>query len=107
MVAVAVVAVATVPVAVVTVEITRAIAVTAREKPEEIAVLLAGDDNRNGRLTVEKTAIAIIMSSTLTELALIGAQKPKVFHFEEQYVNLPQVAGQAGIGAFYEQAREA
>jgi hypothetical protein len=88
-VAVATVPVATVAVAVVTVEITRVIAVTVREKPEEIAVLLAGDDNKNGRLTVEKTAIAITMSLTLTELALSGTQKPRVFHFKEQYVNLP------------------
>ena len=61
-VAVAAVAGATVVVVVVTVAIIRVIAATMGARPEELAVLLAGDDNRNGHLTVEKTAIATIMS---------------------------------------------
>ena len=58
----ATVAVATVAVAVVAVAVVLAIAATMGARPEEIAVLLADDDNRNGHLTVEKTAIAAIMS---------------------------------------------
>jgi hypothetical protein len=53
---------ATAVVVVVTVAIIRVIAATMGARPEEIAALLAGDDNRNGHLTVEKTAIATIMS---------------------------------------------
>ena len=61
-VAVAAVAGATAVVVVVTVAIIRVIAATMGARPEEIAVPLAGDDKSNGHLTVDKTAIATIMS---------------------------------------------